>query len=120
MGPIGHNAYPRGDVRYAWPLADWIDVFDQMVFDYADRLRFLNAFVWDYTIKGADPKMVEAFKAELLKSPPRQGGVQVHNDQITIAAATPDLKGADMSEAARGFIAQVFALVSKSPGDTAR
>jgi len=82
-------------------LADWIDVFDQMVFDFADRIRFLNAFVWDYTFKGADPKTLAEFKKELLKSPPKQGGVQVHNEQVTIAAATPDLKGADMSEASR-------------------
>jgi hypothetical protein len=82
-------------------LADWVDVFDQMVFDYADRVRLLNSFVWDYTVKGADQPAVDAMQKRVTKSPPRQGGVQVHNDQLSIEARTPDLKGADMSEAAR-------------------
>jgi hypothetical protein len=82
-------------------LTDWIDVFDQMIFDYADKVRFLNAFVWDYTVKGAGAEDVEKWKKELTKNPPRQGGVQVHNDQVEIKAQTPMLQGADMSEAIR-------------------
>jgi len=82
-------------------LADWIDVFDQMVFDFADRIRFLNAFVWHYSLKGADKNTIEDYKNSLKSSPPRQGGVQVTNDQITIDAKTPSLQGADMSEASR-------------------
>jgi len=82
-------------------LADWVDVFDQMVFDYADKVRLLNSFVWHYVLKGGDPQAVEAFKTKVVKSPPRQGGVQVTNEMVTIEPRTPDLKGADMSEAAR-------------------
>lgn len=82
-------------------LADWIDVFDQMNFDFADRVRMLNSFVWHYTVKGGDAAAVEAMRAKVTKSPPRQGGIQVTNDQVVIEARTPDLKGADMSEAAR-------------------
>jgi hypothetical protein len=82
-------------------LADWIDVFDQMIFDYADKVRFLNAFVWDYTVNGADEPTVEKFKKKLTQNPPRQGGVQVHNDQVKIEAKTPSMHGADMSEAVR-------------------
>jgi hypothetical protein len=82
-------------------LADWIDVFDQMIFDYADKVRFLNAFVWDYTIKGADEPTVKKYVKELTQNPPRQGGVQVHNDQVEIKAQVPSMQGADMSEAVR-------------------
>lgn len=82
-------------------LADWIDVFDQMIFDYADKVRFLNAFVWDYTIKGADYPTVQKFKKEITQNPPRQGGVQVHNEQIEIKAQTPTMGGGDMEAAMR-------------------
>lgn len=82
-------------------LADWIDVFDQMIFDYADKVRFLNAFVWDYTIKGADEKAVKEWNKKVTQNPPRQGGVQVHNEQVEIKAQTPTMQGADMSEAIR-------------------
>jgi len=36
-----------------------------------------------------------------MKSPPRQGGVEVTNDMISIDARTPDLKGGDMENADR-------------------
>jgi hypothetical protein len=78
-------------------LADWIDVFDGMVFDFADRIRLLNSFVWHYIIKGGDAKAVEDFKNRVTKSPPRQGGVEVTNEMVTIEAHTPDLRGTDMS-----------------------
>lgn len=82
-------------------LADWIDVFDQMVFDFADRVRFLNAFLYHYTIEGADAKQLNEFKDQLTKNPPKQGGVQVTNEKVKIEPKTPSLGGADMSEASR-------------------
>jgi hypothetical protein len=82
-------------------LADWIDVFDQMIFDFADKVRFLNSLVWHYTVEGADEKRAEDFKDRLTKDPPRQGGVQVTNEKVKIEAKTPDFKGQDMAEGAR-------------------
>ncbi len=80
-------------------LADWIDVFDQAIFDFADRVRYLNAFVWHYILNGADNKAVEAFKKEVTKNPPRQGGVMVTNEQVKIEAQTPQFHGSDMADA---------------------
>lgn len=94
------KAASRG-ISELFALADWIDVFDNMIFDFADRVRLLNSFVWHYTAKGADPAAVAKLRDQVMKSPPRQGGIEVTNDQITIEARTPDLKGADMSQAAR-------------------
>ncbi|HZU33721.1 MAG TPA: hypothetical protein VFB79_21585 [Candidatus Angelobacter sp.] len=82
-------------------LADWIDVFDQMMFDCADRFRFLSAYVWHYTLTGADEKKVEAFKKTVTQNPPRQGSVQVTNENVKIEAQTPNLQGADMAETLR-------------------
>ena len=82
-------------------LADWVDVLDQMVFDFADRVRFLQQFIWDVTATGATDKELREFNDEFSKNPPRQGGVKVHNEKISITAVTPDLKGADTSESVR-------------------
>jgi hypothetical protein len=82
-------------------LADWVDVFDQMIFDFADKVRYLNSFVWHYTLQGADDKKIQEFLKKVTQNPPRQGGVQVTNEQVQIEARTPDLKGADMAESAR-------------------
>ena len=81
-------------------LADWIDLFDQMIFDYGDKVRFLNSFVWHYVITGANGKEVDEFKNKLTKDPPKQGGVVVTNERIKIEAQTPDFKGQDMAEGA--------------------
>jgi hypothetical protein len=51
--------------------------------------------VWDFTLKGADQKTVDAFRKDVTKDPPRQGGTLVHNDQVEVKAQTPDFKGAD-------------------------
>jgi hypothetical protein len=82
-------------------LADWVDVLDQMVFDFADRVRFLQQFIWDVTVQGATEPELRKFNDEFTKNPPRQGGVKVHNEKMTVAAVTPDLKGADTSESVR-------------------
>ncbi|HEX4039067.1 MAG TPA: hypothetical protein VHX37_13485 [Acidobacteriaceae bacterium] len=79
-------------------LADWIDLFDQMIFDFGDKVRFLNSFVWHYIVEGAGPKEVDDYKNRLTKDPPRQGGVMVTNEKVKIEAQTPDFKGADMAQ----------------------
>jgi hypothetical protein len=76
-------------------LADWLDVLDQIVFDGADRARFMNAWIWHYIVKGADESKVEEFQKLVTKSPPRQGGVQVTNDQVEIKPMNPDFKSAE-------------------------
>jgi len=81
-------------------LADWLDLFDQMIFDFGDKVRFLNSFVWHYTLTGADSKKVQEYKDKLTKDPPRQGGVMVTNEQVKIEAQTPDFKGQDMAAGA--------------------
>ena len=81
-------------------LADWIDLFDQMIFDFGDKVRFLNSFVWHYIFKGADDKKVAEYKDKLTKNPPRQGGLIVTNENIEVKPQTPDFKGADMAAGA--------------------
>lgn len=78
-------------------LADWIDVFDQSMFDFADKVRLQNAFVWHYILDGADAKATQAYMTELTKNPPRQGGVHVTNEKVKIEAQTPEFHGADMA-----------------------
>ncbi len=81
-------------------LADWIDLFDQMIFDFGDKVRFLNSFVWHYVLQGADDKKVQEYKDKLTKDPPRQGGTLFSNERVTVEAKTPDFKGQDMAAGA--------------------
>ncbi|HWR17130.1 MAG TPA: hypothetical protein VN577_20035 [Terriglobales bacterium] len=79
-------------------IADWADVLDQIVFDAADRIRFMNAWLWHFVFKGADEKKVQEMKGQILKNPPRQGGTQFTNDQVEIKALSPDFKSAEFSD----------------------
>lgn len=81
-------------------LADWVDLFDQMIFDFGDKVRFLNQFIWHYVFKGATEKQVDEYKNRLTKDPPRQGGALFTNDTVEAKALTPDFKGQDMAEGA--------------------
>ena len=93
-------------------LADWVDIFDQTVFDFLDKVHFLNSFVWDYTLKGADDAKVADYVKYLRKNPPKQGGFQVHNDQVEMQTLTPDFKGSDMGEVVK--MAKAYGPGSKS------
>jgi hypothetical protein len=90
--PINKAKGASRGISDLFALADWIDVLDQMIFDFADKVRFLNAFIWDYTLKGADEKTVADFQKKVTKNPPKQGGVQVHNEQVEIKASRPTSK----------------------------
>lgn len=79
-------------------MADTLDVLDQLVFDGADRARFMNSFIWQYIIKGADDKKLEEFRKKTFKSPPKQGGVLTTNDQVELKALSPDLKAYEFGE----------------------
>ena len=79
--------------------ADWLDGYDQFLFGEMDRQRFLRAFVWDVTLKNANPDQVKARAKEI--TAPSPGSVRVHNDSETWTAEAPSLQGADTSNAAR-------------------
>jgi len=99
--PINEAKSGTRGISELFALADWVDVLDQMVFDFADKVRFLNAFIWHYTATGADATRVKEIEKEIRKRGIRQGGFWVTNEQVKIEAQTPQFHGAEMHEAAR-------------------
>lgn len=81
-------------------LIDLLDHFDRLHFDVADRVAFLNAFVWDVTLEGADSNKVN----EWLKNhsaPPKPGTVRAHNEREKWSPVSPDLKSNEVHELVR-------------------
>ncbi len=99
--PINEAKSGTRGISELFALADWVDVLDQMVFDFADKVRFLNAFIWHYTAAGADATKVKEIEKEIRRRGIRQGGFWVTNEQVKIEAQTPQFHGAEMHEAAR-------------------
>ncbi len=87
---------PRG-TSDLFVLADWLDAYEQFLYDYADRWPLMNSFVWDLMVDGADePALKEALKNFTKKS----GSVFAHNEKQTLESVSPDLKSVDAAKGA--------------------
>jgi len=84
-----------------FPIADWLDEYERMVFTDAGKVEQLNSFVWDVTLTGAGPQEIAAYAKD--NPAPRPGATRYHNEKVSWQAVTPDLKAHDHSELARLF-----------------
>lgn len=77
---------------------DWIDSYDQILFNEVDRSLLMKSFIWDVTLTGADSTKI----AEYQKSNPvpKPGSVRFHNESVKWEAVTPDLKPQDAQSGA--------------------
>ena len=91
---------PRGRSSYL-SVADWLDVYEQFLFDYSDKWPQFNSFVWDMKVEGGDNS---AIQEQLNNFSKKSGSVFGHNEKVSLNAITPDLKSADAAEGARSEI----------------
>lgn len=82
-------------------LADFLDAYDQFLFDDMERTVLAKRFIFDLTVDGGDAKKLRE-KATMLKDL-KPGAVYAHNKQETLQAVAPDLKHLDTSRAAREY-----------------
>lgn len=90
---------PRG-TSDLFVLADWLDMYEQFLFDYSEKLSQFNMFVWDLMVKGGDATKIGEVMKTLKK---HSGEIWGHNENTTLEAKTPDFKAQDSSESARVF-----------------
>ena len=90
---------PRGRSSLL-PVADWLDAYEQYLFDYADMWPLLNSFVWDLKVEGGDEKEI---KKQLEMFTKKSGSVYGHNEKITLTAEAPKLQAVDAQTGARMF-----------------
>lgn len=81
------------------PIADFLDLYDRLLFDEAERMSFLRAFVWDVTVKGnADAADLQRRAAEA--GVPKPGSVKFHNESEIWTAISPSLGAQDAATTA--------------------
>jgi hypothetical protein len=80
---------------------DWLDGYDEFLYGELDRWKFIRAFIWDVTLKGATEADVIKRAKEI--TTPAPGSTRVHNDSEEWNAEAPDLKATDSAEGARLF-----------------
>lgn len=82
-------------------LADWIDGYDQFLFNRLERSHLMNVFLWDVTLEGYDqPQIDEWLKKTGL---PKPASMRAHNERVKWSAVVPELGAHDASEEAKLF-----------------
>lgn len=95
------NKFPNGSRGRSDLLGqmDWLDAYDEFLFNELDRIGYLRSFVWDVTMTGADGPTVDKYSKDF--KPPSPNSTFVHNDSIKLEAKSAPLQAADTSESAR-------------------
>ena len=88
-------------------LADWLDIYDQILFSTAERAQLASSFVWDVELEGFNEEEIRRW----LKSnaTPKPGSLRAHNEKVQWNAVAPGLKSRDTAEHVRTMRNQVLA-----------
>lgn len=96
INKVSNAARGRSDLLC---LVDWIDGYEQFLFNRIDRSALISAFVWDVTLEGMNAEEIAAW---LKNNPsPKPGSVRAHNEKVQWKAVSPDLGAHDAIEEAR-------------------
>lgn len=94
---VTNDPYGTSDL---FDISDWLDGYEQFLFDYAEKWPLLNTFVWDLLVTGADD---QGIKDQIKNFTKKSGSVFGHNEKVTLTPSTPDLKAIDAEKGAQLF-----------------
>jgi hypothetical protein len=81
-------------------IADYVDGYDQLVFNALERSGLVNAFLYDVTLKGFDDAKLAEW-ATRHGAAPRPGSIRAHNESETWEVLTPNLGTSDTVQLGR-------------------
>lgn len=81
--------------------ADWMDGYEQFLFQRLERSDLANRVVSDVTMTGATPEQIADYMKTFQLPPP--GGHFIHNDKVTLEMKAPNLNASDAERDARMF-----------------
>ena len=82
-------------------LADWIDGYDQFLFNRLERSHLMNVFLWDITLEGYNQNQIDEWLKE--QGLPKPASMRAHNEKVKWSAVVPELGAHDASEEAKLF-----------------
>jgi len=105
-----------------YPIADWIDIYDQFVFNRATRQGYMSQFLWDIEVQGAGKAELDKKMADLIiqEQKQRSGRFYVHNEKEQRKPMSPDLQADDATQDATTFMHMIWGgsgLSSQAFGD---
>ncbi len=72
------------------PIIDWLDLYDQNLWEMAERVKAMRAHMWDVKVMG-DQLAVDALEKKWGTSAPKTGSTRFHNEKVTVEAVAPQL-----------------------------
>lgn len=91
-----------------FPLADWLQIYNEYQFNMAERLSHMTMYFFDVLYKDASEEEILKFRERLIRQPPRPGTYVVHNDRATIEPKVVDLAGGDLVDVSNSFFSTVI------------
>lgn len=95
---VSNDPYGTSDL---FVIADWLAEYEEFVFNFADKARRQNSFIWDVTMDGADEAACK--KAANDYAVKGEGEIRVHNEKTKWDAVAPNLAAMELKEAAGVF-----------------
>ncbi len=95
---VSNDPYGTSDL---FVIADWLAEYEEFVFNFADKARRQNAFIWDVKMEGADEATCRKSANDYAVK--GEGEIRVHNEKTTWNAVAPNLAAVELKEAAGVF-----------------
>lgn len=111
INKVSHAKRGRSDIL---SILDWLDIFDQMHMNYADRILLMNMFIWDVTLENATGPQVQNWMREN-GATPKPATVRVHNQGEKWAAVSPDLKASEFDTQQKNMKSQILSSSNLPP-----
>lgn len=96
------------------PTLDWLDAYDQTIWELLERVKAVRAFFWNVKVQGGDDEVQDA-KRIWGTTPPKSGSVRFMTDAMDVEAAQPQIGVVEDAAAARLILRHIAAGAGVAP-----
>ena len=108
---VSNDPYGTSDI---FVLADWLDEYEEFIYNYSRKARKQNAYIWDVEVTGGDEATCQKIADEYAVK--GDGELRVHNEKTKWEAKAPNLDHSHNLNHRNGLILHSFSLsVQKKP-----
>ena len=107
------GASTRG-TPFLLPAIDWLDAYDQTLWELVERIKAVRAFFWDVEVEGGQTEVTEAKKLWGTTAP-RSGSVRFRTKALTVSATQPQIGAYEDVAAARYLLRHIATAAGLSP-----
>lgn len=107
------GAATRG-TPFLLPALDWLDAYDQTLWELLERVKAVRAFFWDVAVEGGQAEVEEA-KSIWGTTAPRTGSVRFRTKSFEVDAAQPQIGVQEDVAAARYLLRHIATSAGVAP-----